>query len=291
MKHSMPSTTSTDRDDPILAAHFEALRTATAVESFPRVRSWLEEASRNECRQRARWRARSARIVRLLLRHPVRLAAASAVLAAACTIPVATDETLAYVISGRIAEPPAAARATLATLPWVNPEQLTVLGEVTWKHPDGTETVEAYVESGEAVVDGRKIITPTSKFALVLPYSDAREVEARARMMSGVKDVISAVPEPVQQKVRRPALKAALVAMELEFSTPLPDSAVERRIGEHLAGLRMSGVQVHYVTRRDGTRAIRLSGPGIVSGGADDARRIQSFIEDVQSSRAVRVSP
>lgn len=280
MRPSTPSTTSAERGDAMLSPHFDALRAIPAVDSFPLVRAWLDQAMHS---QRAERRVQPPRFARSLFHHPLRFVTGVLVLAAACSVPVAQEETLAYIISGRIAEPPATARTTLAGIPWVNPEHLTVLGEVTWKHPDGTETVEAYVESGEAVVDGRKIITPTSKFALVLPHSDARQAEARARVLSGVKGVISVVQEPVQERVRRPAIQAALVAMELEFSAPVPESTVERRISEHLAGLSMSGVEVHFVTGRNGSRVIRLSGPGMISSSESDARRINAFIKDVQS--------
>jgi hypothetical protein len=254
--------------------HFDALRSVDADASFPAVRAWLARsaaapARRAPARPRPLWR-RAA------------LGGGVLVLVAACTVPITHDETVAYVVSGRIAQPPFDARPSLAALPWVDPARLSVLGEVMARLPSGEDELQMLVGSGRATVNGRPVITATSQFAIVVPRGRPEEVEAWTRALRAMPRVLSATAAPVEQKVRRPMLQAALVSMEMETEPKQDERVVEERIRSHLEGLQMSGIKVTHVTRPDGTRSIRLSGPGMASGNPEAGRRVNAFLRDVE---------
>ncbi len=273
MRSSQPSA-----EDKVLSAHFDALRQVPADDSLPHVQAWLHRVGDVTVQPRRLQHRNSS----VLERRALRYVAAGLLLAAACTLPVEQEQTLAYVLSGRIAQAPAEARRTLAALSWVNPSQLTALGEVTIRRPDGTESVEAYVESGEATINGKRVITPTSKFAIVLPPADKEQVQAWSHAAASVPGMISVASEPVQESVKRPALQAALVSMEFEFTPRVSEEQTEARIQKHLEGLNMIGVEVQHVTLPNGSRTLRLSGPGMISPGDKGARRIKVFLDEMQ---------
>jgi|tagenome__1003787_1003787.scaffolds.fasta_scaffold20329790_2 hypothetical protein len=255
-----------------LADEFAALRDVPAEASFTTTRAWLARTAdprTPHATARPRWR----RAV---------LGGMGLALAAACTVPVTHDETVAYVLSGRIMQPPAAARAALSALPWADPARLGLMGEVMVRMPSGKVELQALVASGKAVVNGRSVTTPSSQFAIVLPRARPEDVARWTREVQAVTGVVQAAAAPVQERVKRPALQAALVSMQIEVEPRQDERVVEARIQRHLEGLRMSGVTVTHVTRPDGTRGIRLSGPGMISGSPETGRRVNDVLNEVQ---------
>lgn len=263
-------TTTTDRD-PV----FDELRGVPAGDTLPAVRAWVArvDARRADPVRAPRSGGHRARRVGLA-------ALCVAVLAAACSLPLEHDRTFAHVLTGRIALPPAQARAALLGLGWVDAANATVLGEVMINLPGGKREVAAYVGSGEAIVNGRKIITPTSKFAIVLPRAEAGRIEAWERSLREMEGVLRVEREPVRETVRRPAYRAVLETFEFRFDTRLPEDEVEKRIQRHLDGVLPGQVKVTHTRGPDGTRSIRLTGSGTIP--PEEAREIEAFLRETQ---------
>lgn len=256
--------------DPI----FDELRGVPAGDTLPAVRAWAVRVdARTAGAGRMRPGGSGARRVRLA-------ALCVAVLAAACSVPLEHDRTFAHVLSGRIALPPNEARAALARLGWVEPATATVLGEVFIDMPGGKREIAAYVGSGEALVNGRKIITPTSTFAIVLPRGGARRIERWERSLREMDGVLRVEREAMRTTVREPAYKAVLETFEFQFNARLGEAEVERRIQRHLDGVLPGQVKVTHTPGPDGTRSIRLTGSGTIP--PEQARKIEAFLRETQ---------
>jgi len=260
-------TTATDRD-PV----FDELRRVPAGDTLPAVRAW---AARVDAGRAGSARPRGLRAGRVKL-----AALCVAMVAAACTLPLEHERTFAHVLTGRIALPPKEARAALLELGWVDPAKATVLGEVMVDLPGGRREAAAFVGSGEAIVNGRRVTTSTSSFAIVLPRAEASRVDAWERSLRAMEGVLRVEREPVRETVRTPAYQAVLESFEFQFDTRLPEAEVERRIQRHLDGVLPGQVKVTHTRGPDGTRSIRLTGSGTIP--PEEARKIEAFLRETQ---------
>lgn len=271
--------------DPDLDPIFAPVREIPADESFPQVRAWI---ARVDARDRAGSRAhaaahhRSPRVRRLVL-----AGITGALFAGACALPVDQEQTVAYVLTGRIALPPAQAKRVLRDLAMGEPATSTILGEVMIRNRSGQEEVAAYVESGEATVDGVKIITPTSKFAIVLPAMHPRRAIEWERALAAGERVLGVDRQPVQETVRRPVYQFVLRSFEFRVNAALSEQEVEVLVQKHLDGLLPGQVRVTHTTARDGKRAITLTGSGTLP--AEEGERVDAFLREAQGLEADRL--
>jgi hypothetical protein len=275
----MPTELDTERDDAVLARHLEHLRDVDLHATWPPLRDWVRLQERQARRQAGAGRGVASRLLLAATSHPMRLAAAMglAMTLIACVSPVEHQVTLGYTMSGRIALPPAEARARLGGLDWVARNELEVLGVVT-AMVGGREEVQAYVGSGRAVVNGVEMVTPTSRFVVSLASATREEVDRYRAGLAAMPGVDSVRAEPIRQEVTEPLYRVALRSMSYEFPTDLAPEAVEAAVRRHLLGLGMESVRVRYITRDGQAPAIELSVDG---NPAPHSGRIEDFLAEV----------
>lgn len=271
-------------DERDLEREFNELRSVRYSDSKSEVLEWLEHAERKRSRVPGarHWRDRIRAYAAV---HRLHLATAFGVLLliAACQTPVEHNATFAYVLSGRIAEPPAAARERIAALGLPPASSVQVLGVVTGM-VGGKEEEMAYVASGRAIVDGREITTPTSKFVILLPRSSGRDMDTWQHALRELEVVTSVVLEPVQQRVRQPAYKVVFQSFSYEFEPSIPADSATRRIEAHLRDLNLDQIVVRADTTHDGIAAIRLEWPGLDGrAGRRQNRALERFLDDMRS--------
>jgi hypothetical protein len=260
--------------------YFAALRAEPHHESLPAVQAWLH---RVEERQRDGTPARRRRVGTWVRLHPYALAAAACVvllLGAAC-LPVTDVRAVGFVLDGHIALPPTEATRVLRGVPGVEPGHVSALGEVTTVDRQGRRRVAAYVGSGVAVVDGQRVITPTSKFAVVVPHAGEVAARALAEQLRALRAVDSVRVRAITDTVRTRAYRVALASMKLQFDAPTDEATLRRHIAEHLAGLEMRGVSVRSVAAPGGGRRIELTVEN-ADLSPEDERRLQAFLRSVQ---------
>ncbi|HEX8454912.1 MAG TPA: hypothetical protein VF647_22735 [Longimicrobium sp.] len=282
----MPTQPSSDQTpDPVLDPHFNRLRQVDLSASWPLTRGWIESAEARLWEETARRRqATTPFSLRFALAgHPARLAGAMLLVLTliACVSPVERQVTLGYTLTGRIALPPDQARVRLRQIPGVEPQGVEVLGIVT-AMVGGREEVQAYVGSGRAIVNGKDIITPTSKFVFTLPNADPAEIKRHQAVLASMGGVDSLRVDPIHEEVRQPAYRVVLQSMSYQFDTDLPPEAVQSAVRRHLDGMGMEAVQVRYITRADGPPSIELSVEGDPARSAD---RVDAFLREVRAPR------
>lgn len=206
---------------------------------------------------------------------------ATAILTSACALPLDQRETIAPMLTGRMALPPQEARAVLIGLEWVDPASIRVLGEVTAPSGGRGEEVTAYVESGVALVNGERIVTPTSAFRVALRPADAHQIAERERLMAemeGVSEVGRAIAAEAQVPHRAESA-AGVERWEFQFDTPLGEAEVERLIRAHLGGEIPEQLEIAMILE-DGKRTIRFTGTGTLP--EADGERVNALLRDLQ---------
>ena len=266
--------------DTLVRHHLDSLRALPYGDSYDGTRNWLDRVTASGHGTR---RASAFTLLASYVRLPrvqVAMAASALLLIVACQSPLSHDVTLAHVITGSIAHPPAEARRALSALPWIDQGQLQVLGEV---RVPGFEEPQAFVASGEAVVNGQRVITASSRFIIAVGKETEEEIGRRTRSLEDLRGVTAVHAEAIRHEVREPAYRVVLQSVSLSFEPEIEPDEVERRVEEHLALLRLHGIDARYEAGPPGTRTFWLELSGPVS--PEGARAFEQLIDSVQRPR------
>ena len=248
-----------DKADP--GRYFTALRNQEPADSFSDVKDWINSLEMDNSPSKQHLNVPLSPMKIFLKTYKVRLIVTSLILAVtviSCTTPVEQEETIGFMISGKIEGKQAlSAMNKISALDWLEPGQLD-LGVVSTKQI--REKTDGALEASTDVAQESK----EHQFVIALPQSDEVEAEAHASDLEQIEGIHDVEVERLQITSEQPAYKVVLNAFRDSERTLELNSNREKvnaAIGKYLEELEMYGVEITQGKDEKGNYTLALSPP------------------------------
>jgi|GEM_PF-4723166 len=244
-----------------LGRYFTALRNQEPADSFSDVKDWINSLEMDNSPSKQHLNVPLSPMKIFLKTHKVRLIVTSLILAVSvisCTTPVEQEETVGFMISGKIESKQAlSAMHKISALDWLEPGQLD-LGVVS------TKQIKENAEGVSAPSADVELERKEHQFVIALPQADEDEAESHANDLEQIEGIHGVEIERLQITSEQPAYKVVLNAfrdsermLELHSNREKINAAVEK----YLEDLEMYGVEITQGKDEKGNYTLALSPP------------------------------